>query len=102
MDKLIAETKERFIDNQIDEIDKMNFDELRNALNTPISIPTNEEIMQESYRQTAEYITNNNRNNNSNNYTINVDKIVTDNPQDFLNQLNELLQIGINNSRVGL
>lgn len=102
LDKLIAETKERFIDNQIDEIDKMNFDELRNALNTPISIPTNEEIMQESYRQTAEYITNNNRNNNSNSYTINVDKIVTDNPQDFLNQLNELLQIGINNSRVGL
>ena len=102
LDKLIAETKERFIDNQIDEIDKMNFDALRNALNTPISIPTNEEIMQESYRQTIEYITNNNKNNNSNSYTINVDKIVTDNPQDFLNQLNELLQIGINNSRVGL
>ena len=36
------------------------------------------------------------------NNTINVDKIVTDNPQDFLNQLNELLQIGINQSRVGM
>ena len=101
LDKIIAETKERFIDGQISEIDKMNFDALRNALNTPISIPTNEEIMQESYRQTVEYITNNNKN-NSNNYTINVDKIVTDNPQDFLNQLNELLQIGINQSRVGM
>ena len=101
LDKLISDYKTNLIDKQIDEIEKMNFDNLREALNNPIEIPTNEAILQESLRQTYEQITNNNNNNKNTTNYFNIDKIVTENPDDFIEQLDKLLKQGVSDMIVG-
>lgn len=101
LDKLISDYKTNLIDKQIDEIEKMNFDKLREALNNPIEIPTNEAILQESLRQTYEQITNNNNNNKNTTNYFNIEKIVTENPDDFIEQLDKLLKQGVSDMIVG-
>ena len=101
LDKLIADYKTNLIDKQIDEVEQMNFDRLREAVTNPIEIPTNEDILQESLRQTYEQITNNNNNNQNTTNYFNIEKIVTDNPNDFIEQLDKILKQGVSDMIVG-
>lgn len=102
LDKLISEYKANLIDDKIDEIQKMNFDTLREAVNKPIDIPTNTDIMKDVQRNIIENIQNNNNNDNSKNVVINIENINTNNAEDFLNELTQIFKEGALNSYIGL
>lgn len=102
LDKLISEYKANLIDDKIDEIQKMNFDALREAVNKPIDIPTNTDIMKDVQRNIIENIQNNNNNDNSKNVVINIENINTNNAEDFLNELTQIFKEGALNSYIGL
>ena len=102
LDKLISEYRANLIDDKIDEIQKMNFDTLREAVNKPIDIPTNTDIMKDVQRNIIENIQNNNNNDNSKNVVINIENINTNNAEDFLNELTQIFKEGALNSYIGL
>lgn len=102
LDKLISEYKANLIDDKIDEIQKMNFDALKEAVNKPIQIPTNTDIMKDVQRNIIENIQNNNNNDNSKNVVINIENINPNNFDDFMNELNEVLEQSILNIGIGL
>lgn len=104
LDKLIADYKNSMIDEQISAIDNMSLQALRNAINRPVEIPTNSDIMKDIQKNVIENIQNNTHtsNTNKNNYTINIGNINTDNAEQFLSELNDILKNGGLESYIGL
>lgn len=104
LDKLIADYKNSMIDEQISAIDNMSLQALRNAVNRPVEIPTNSDIMKDIQKNVIENIQNNTHtsNTNKNNYTINIGNINTDNAEQFLSELNDILKNGGLESYIGL
>lgn len=103
LNQLLQEAKEKIIDKEIDAVEKMNLEELKNALNSPLtSLPTNEDIINTAKQQSLEYITNAiNNNNQSMNYSINIQNLNTNNPNDFLNQMSNLFNQLSNDTVLG-